>query len=306
MIALTKVLSHLPGPKIKELETITERIVETGMVAMVMLYGSYARGDWKEMAGKNEWFFNPDFRTGKKSDYDLLVLTKDERDCKDVKHRISRMFVHAPTAVQVTVETLGFVNMHLREGQYFFTEIKEQGIILYAENSLGLATPEHLTAIRIREIAEQDFKQWFEQAQVNFRNSEMNRLEAEQTNNAKFLQKASFELQQCVENCYTAIEMVFSRNNPYEHRLIVLRMNATRYVPEIDRCFPQHTAKERNLFFHLDAAYIGGRYIDEKHYKVTKAQLDHWEKEAGKLLEITEKACQKKIEELKAKERKHQ
>ena len=76
-------------------------------------------------------------------------------------------------------------------------------------------------------------------------------------------------------------------------------MNAKRYVSEIDNCFPQDTDEERDLFFHLDAAYIGGRYIAEEHYKVTKEQLDYWEKEAQKLLNITEKACKKKIKELK-------
>ncbi len=302
MIDLTEIIAHLPGHKIKELETITERIVETGMVVMVILYGSYARGDWKETAGKNEWFFNPEFRMGKKSDYDLLVLTKDERDCKDLNNRITKMFDHAPTAVQATVETLGFVNMQLRESQYFFTEIKEQGIILYADNHVKLADAENLTPTRLREIAEQDFKHWFGTANENFETAKFVYQKYIESKNHKSAQKASFELQQCVENCYTAIEMVFSRNNPYEHRLFILRMNAKRYVPEIDKCFPQHTSQEKDLFFHLDAAYVGGRYIDEAHYQVTKEHLDYWEKEAEKLLEITEKACQRKIAALRAKE----
>ncbi len=79
-------------------------------------------------------------------------------------------------------------------------------------------------------------------------------------------------------------------------------MNAKRYVPEIDNFFPQNTDEERHLFFHLDSAYIGGRYISEEHYKVTQKQLNYWEKEAKKLLNITEKACKEKIEELKEKE----
>ena len=79
-------------------------------------------------------------------------------------------------------------------------------------------------------------------------------------------------------------------------------MNAKRYVPEIDDCFPQNSDDEKFLFWHLDSAYIGGRYITEEHYKVTKEQLDYWEKEAKKLLEITERHCKKRINELKEKE----
>ncbi len=285
---IAEILSHLPENKVEELEIVTRKIVETGMASMVVLYGSYARGDWKEISGG---------RSGKKSDYDIMVLAKDERDCQDLKNKLIKLFENFPTVVQTMVETLGFVNMHLREGQYFFTEIKQQGIILYAESNTKLAEAQNLSATRLREIAELDFKQWFGQAKGFCETSNFQK-------DKNLLQLSSFSIQQCVENCYTAIEMVYSRNNPYEHRLTILRMNAKRYVPEIDQCFPLGTEEERHLFYHLDAAYIGGRYIDEEHYKVTKEQLSYWEKEAQKLLDITEKACLKKIENLKEKEKK--
>jgi predicted nucleotidyltransferase/HEPN domain-containing protein len=284
-------LKHLPKDKIKELETITERIKETGMVSMIILYGSYARGDWKEHVGG---------RSGKKSDYDICVLTRDERDCADLRNRLRKMFEGTATAVDTIVETLGFVNMHLREGQYFFSEIKHQGIVLYQDKQVELANAENLSPKRLKEIAELDYKHWYKAAKMFFIQSQT-AIKNGHTDK-DFYRLASFELQQCVENCYTAIEIVFSRNNPYEHRLVRLRMNAKRYVPEIDDCFPQNSDDEKFLFWHLDSAYIGGRYITEEHYKVTKEQLDYWEKEAKKLLEITERHCKKRINELKEKE----
>ncbi|NOQ27885.1 MAG: HEPN domain-containing protein [Bacteroidales bacterium] len=286
-------LKHLPKDKIKELETITERIKETGMVSMIILYGSYARGDWKEHVGG---------RSGKRSDYDLLVLTKDERDCEDLNLKLQKMFENFPTVVQTIVETFGYVNMQLREKQYFFTEIKEQGIILYTDERSELAEAENLTPTRLREIAEYDYKEWFGTAEENYDVAEYTRNKFVEKNNIKAGKKAAFELQQCVENCYTAIEMVYSRNNPYEHRLSILRMNAQRYVPELDKCFPENTDEERRLFFHLDRAYIGGRYLSEEFYSVTLEQLEYWEKEVKRLLEITEDYCKKRINELKEKE----
>jgi HEPN domain-containing protein len=205
------------------------------------------------------------------------------------------MFEGIATAVDTIVETLGFVNMHLREGQYFFSEIKHQGIVLYQDKQVQLANAENLTPKRLREIAEFDFNHWFRKANTSI--ELINRtVELEDFNYAAFL------LQQTVEHCYTAIEIIYSRNNPYEHRLERLRMNAKRYVPEIDNCFPQNSDDEKFLFWHLDSAYIGGRYITEDHYKVTREQLDYWEKEAKKLLEITERHCKKRINELKEKE----
>jgi HEPN domain-containing protein len=210
------------------------------------------------------------------------------------------MFEGIATAVDTIVETLGFVNMHLREGQYFFSEIKHQGIVLYQDKQVELANAENLSPKRLREIAEFDFKHWFKTARMSFKHACIAIEEGKEDKD--YYRKASFELQQCVENCYTAIEIVFSRNNPYEHRLVRLRMNAKRYVPEIDDCFPQNSDDEKFLFWHLDSAYIGERYITEEHYKVTKEQLDYWEKEAKKLLEITERHCKKRINELKEKE----
>ena len=279
MIKLAEQLSFLPSNKIKELERITERILETGMPSMIILYGSYARGEWKDKTG---------IRSGKRSDYDILVLTKDERDCGDLKKKLFKMFDNSETVVQTTVETIGFVNMQLREKQYFFTEITQQGVVLYSEDGVKLAKAEDLSPDRLKEIAEKDFKQWFGMAKSFIRQYYHNI----DDNDFKL---ASFNLQQTVENCYTAIEMVFSRSNPHEHRLTVLRFNAKRYAPEIDICFPIDTGEGFQLFFHLDSAYIGGRYIDEENYKVEKEQLEYWEKEAQKLLEITEKACQERI-----------
>ena len=289
MIELSEQLSFLPSNKREELETITERILETGMPSMIILYGSFARGDWKEHVGG---------RSGKRSDYDILVLTKDERDCEDLKTKLYKMFDNSPTVVQTIVETIGFVNMHLREKQYFYTEIKEQGVVLYTEEMLELAEAEDLSSARLKEIAELDFKQWYRTAGIHFENAQTNHQKFVTLDDHFYAQNASFEFQQCVENCYTAIEIVYTRNNPYEHRLTVLRMNAKRYAPEVDQCFPIDDSEGFRLFFHLDAAYIGGRYITEEHYKVEKEQLVYWEKEAKKLLVITENACKKRIDEL--------
>ena len=289
-----KELEHLPKEKIEELEAITERIKETGMVSMIILYGSYARGDWKEHVGG---------RSGKRSDYDLLVLTKDEKDGEDLRNRLRKMFENSITAVDTIVETLGFVNMHLREGQYFFSEIKHQGIILYSDERAELAEVENLSPTRMREIAELDFKEWFGTAKINFKYAVFAKEDFTSVNNHQYAQKAAFELQQCAENCYTTIEMVYSRNNPYEHRLSILRMNARRYVSEVDACFPKNTDEERRLFFHLDSAYIGGRYLSEEFYSMTLEQLEYWESEAKKLLEVTEKWCQKRINDLRSKEK---
>jgi len=46
MVNLTPVLSDLPEEKIQELQTITGQIIETGKAEIILLFGSYARGDY--------------------------------------------------------------------------------------------------------------------------------------------------------------------------------------------------------------------------------------------------------------------
>jgi predicted nucleotidyltransferase len=48
MINLKDKLKHLPAGKIAGLEFITDKIIETGLAEMVVLYGSHARGDYKK------------------------------------------------------------------------------------------------------------------------------------------------------------------------------------------------------------------------------------------------------------------
>ena len=74
MIDLTNILSHLPKDKIKELETIRQRIVDSGKAEIVVLFGSYARGNYKEKRGETQ---------GKKSDYDILVAVSEYETKKE-------------------------------------------------------------------------------------------------------------------------------------------------------------------------------------------------------------------------------
>ena len=44
MTDIATILSYLPPRKIRELEKVTRRIVDTGQAEIVVLFGSYARG----------------------------------------------------------------------------------------------------------------------------------------------------------------------------------------------------------------------------------------------------------------------
>ncbi len=288
MIDLTKILDHLPGDKIKELETITGRIVNTGKAEIVVLFGSYARGNYKEERGNER---------GKKSDYDILAVVAEYETKKEISSELRGIFNDLSVPVQLVVETITFVNSNLEEKQFFFTDIKREGKVLYNSGNFKLSEFKELTPERRREIAEEDFMIWFEQAK-GFYGQYKHAL------SDKEFRIASFNLQQVVEMCYTAIEMVFTHYNPYEHNLKVLRERVKRFDRRVTEAFPGSTDEEKELFDYLNYAYIGGRYRSVEEFPVNKKQLDYWGKEAKKLLELTENICRERIDCFKEIERK--
>ena len=146
-----------------------------------------------------------------------------------------------------------------------------------------------LTPKRRREIAEEDFKEWHQSAKEFYEFFET-------AIEKKYHQRASFMLQQVVEMCYTAIEMVFTHYNPHEHNLEVLREGIIQFDSRIKEVLPYNTKEEQELFDYLNFAYIGGRYRSEEEFPVTKEQLDYWRSEAQELLNITETICKERID----------
>jgi uncharacterized protein len=181
------------------------------------------------------------------------------------------------------------VNSNLEEGQFFFSDIKREGKILYTSGRYTLAEALDLSPTRRREIAEEDFGNWFKKAAAFHVWS----------HDAQQGQLAAFALQQAAEMCYTAAEMVFTHYNPYEHDLGILRNRAAKYDARMDEALPLDTPEHSALFMRLNYAYIGGRYRSEEEFPVTEEQLDYWDAETQKLLVITETVCLDRIEDLK-------
>ena len=71
MKTLLKKLQKLPQEKQDDLQKIVERILAFIDPVMIILFGSYARGDWKE-----EGDLEPDRKSGHASDYDIFVITE--------------------------------------------------------------------------------------------------------------------------------------------------------------------------------------------------------------------------------------
>ncbi len=283
MIQLNQALKHLPENKVQELDAIIQRIVETGKAEIIILFGSYARGTWREHRGEER---------GKKSDYDILAITNGSKNISPLRLELRGVFSDYCTPVQLIVENIQFVNHKLEEAQYFFSDIKREGIVLYSAGNYVLADAKTLSATRRREIAEEDYDRWYQQAEDFFVGYDSYR-------EKNILNLSAFSLQQTVEMCYTTIEMVFAHYNPHEHNLEVLRDRVNIYHSAIHDIYPIKEDALGQSFEKLNFAYIGGRYRSKTEFPISLKELDYWANEATKLLELAKGMCEERIAHLK-------
>ena len=123
-------LAHLPTHKREELKEIVSIITSKVEVEMVILFGSYARGNWVE-----DTYTEGHITYEYKSDYDILVVVKEKADANRLnlwRHVEAAIHHTRPIKTWVTtiVHGLNEVNRELSMGQYFFTDIKKEGVLL--------------------------------------------------------------------------------------------------------------------------------------------------------------------------------
>jgi uncharacterized protein len=282
-------LSYLPQNKRDELQQIVGIIREHCPAAgMVILFGSYARGDWKEQKD-----LAPDRKSGHPSDYDILVLTEDEYDCDSTElNTINNTCLNARLSATARVihHDIGFMNRKLETGRYFFTDIVSEGRILFDDDSLTLSDEKVLTPVERLEIVQNDFDHWFERA---YRFFEFYKMGMEK----RWLKEGAFHLHQTAETAYKTTLIVFTNYIPDEHYLALLGERAAAIDPGLRDVFHGENSFEHEAFTALEYAYIGARY--DKRYVIDEASLIYLAERVELLLKHTEAVCRQKIAELR-------
>ena len=284
---MKKTMTHLPENKVDELKKVVSIIRKLcDDVEMIILFGSYARGDYKVEA---------DLKAGRKSghisDYDILVVTGQKKsvDNAGLWDQITKECnsLKQSTHTRIIAHDIQGLNIKLAEGQYFYTDVKEEGCLLYDSGKFELATEHELTPKEQKRIAQDYYDHWFERAGRFF---EFYQIALKKLYN----KEAAFNLHQAAETSYKTILLVFTNYNPNEHYLTMLGEMASEEDASLSDIFPLKTEEEQERFRKLDYAYIGARYDPE--FRITKADLETLATHVKKLLELTEKICKAKIE----------
>ena len=285
---MKKSLAHLPQHKRQELKLIVKIIRKQFPSAhMLILFGSYARGQWVE-----DTYTEGHITYEYISDFDILVLTRLKKTANNFSKQNSvddLILQHKAikTPVSVIYHSVGQVNYRLKEGRYFFSDIKKEGILLYDSGKLKLERIRKPSPAKRKQIAKEDFKEWFASAKEFYFHYEV----ALKRRKYKI---AAFQLHQAVERFYSATLLVFTGYKGKRHNIERLGRQVSGYDTAFLKVFPRATKEQDERFKLLKKAYIDARY--KKDYKITKKQLEYLAKRVKLLQNLTKKICKEKIE----------
>lgn len=287
---MKKSVSYLPKRKQEDLiflvREINKRLPE---VQIIILYGSYATGKYVEYDERIEFGVPTSFM----SDYDILVITSGVSDKKagNILDNIEDIYYKNPeiqTPVQFINDDIKTLNRQLEEGRYFYTQLKQEGIILYDSGKFKLSRRRKLNFQEIQQQAQEYFNDKFKNASNFLKYAVI----AEKETDYK---EASFFLHQACENYYYAIRLSFTLRSSKQHNLSKLTTSVKRHSEDLAKVFPQNTAEEKRLFTLLKAAYIESRYNPD--FVVTKEDIDALIPKVELLRDITKRICEQKIKE---------
>lgn len=280
-------IAHLPEHKQAELKAIKDALIPRwGEIEMIILFGSYARGTFVE-----DKYVEKGITYEYKSDYDLLIiLSKNGQANADsfiqsVSGKLDEL--NLPTPINPIFHGIEFVNHELREGNYFFAEIKRDGVLLFTTNRYQLEEQREFSPKDTQEKAQKYFDEWFESAEGFYKHFGY----AMKDGDTKI---AAFQLHQAAERYYGTLQLVFTLNKPKTHDIEILGKLAKSIDMEFGKVFPRATVLERQRFNLLKRAYVEARYnID---YKISKEDLEYLSERVKLLRDLTEQVCKKKIE----------
>ncbi|MBW6425764.1 nucleotidyltransferase and HEPN domain-containing protein [Rhizobium sp. XQZ8] len=295
-------LDHIPPRKQLELDRVKELLHEEfedalkegtaefkkrGRILKIILFGSYAKGGWVD---------EPFTMKGYRSDFDLLVIVNDRRlnDFASYWYKAADRLIRdksIETPVSFIVHSRREVNAYLKEGQYFFSDIRKEGIVLYELDDEPLAEPGLLSPEDQLRVAKDHFEHRFSAAAKFLKVSMFSLTE-------KDLNEAAFLMHQSLEQAYACVLLTMTNYGPPSHNLKFLRSLAEGLDRRLAGAFPRDQHRERAWFNTLNEAYVKARY--SRHYQIGEDALVWLSCRAAELLKLVEITCSEHIGSLKS------
>ena len=279
-------LSHLPESKQQEIAEILEIIKEEAKPEKIILFGSHTSDKWVE-----DEYVEDGVRYSYISDYDFLIVIKksdeQEKEHAIISH-IENRTDHIKNAVSPIVHDIDYINEGLRFGQYFFTDIIREGILLYDTDNYQFVESAKLTPQEEAEKAKGYFDIWFPRGQGFLKGANFYLTESD-------VRLSAFSLHQAAECFYNTALLVFTGYKPKTHNLQKLRNYAKHISSALYAIFrtPISDEREYHLFDLLKRGYIDARYKPD--YHITADELQTLIEKAIRMQEVVERISKEKI-----------
>lgn len=294
-------LDHLPERKRRELSRIVEIVHEEfedalkegtadfkkkGRILKIALFGSYSRGDWVEESHTSK---------GYRSDYDLLVIVNNRKltDFALYWYKAADRFLHdraIKTPVSLVVHSRREVNTALKEGNYFFRDIRRDGIVLYELDDEPLAEPRPRSAADEYRIAKEHFEERFPFSQYHMKLFAV-ALDDQKPRHAAFL------LHQAIEQAYSTLLLTLTSYSPASHNLNHLRTLAEGRDRRLVAVWPKDRQRHVAWFNTINEAYVKARY--SKHFTISEEALIWLGERTGELQQLVKTICEEHLDNLR-------
>jgi predicted nucleotidyltransferase/HEPN domain-containing protein len=289
-------IDYLPVERQKEVHEIIEAVRQRFPAEMIILFGSFARGNWvDDQYLENGTVFEY------KSDYDILVVVDTEviairkESNKRWQNKLRHDTSSLNTPLNVIFHGIEFLNSEIENGNYFFIEILREGIMLYDSGKFKLSTPKPLNPADRKHKANTYYQKWVEDAEMFLLDFEANFERG--ISEPKYLRKAAFELHQAAERLYACILLVHIDYKPKTHDLEKLDRHVCKIDSRLKTVFTREHSEGDRLFQLLKKAYIESRY--KLDYTINQQDLEDLSERVKKLFKLTEISCKEKIASFK-------
>lgn len=256
----------------------TAEFKKRGRILKIILFGSYAKGGWVD---------EPFTMKGYRSDFDLLIIVNNRKLCEFAEywHKAADRLIHdksIETPVSFIIHSRREVNTYLKEGQYFFSDIRKEGIVLYELDDEPLAEPKPLSPADRLRVAKEHFEQRLEATKEFFDL-------AEHARKKRYGKRAAFLFHQALEQAYSCVLLTLTNYGPPSHNIKFLRSLAEGQDRRLAEAFPRNEHRERAWFNTLNEAYVKARY--SKHFEIGGEALGWLAEQTSLLLELVKTVC---------------
>ena len=257
-----------------------------GRILKVILYGSFARGTWRE-----------DQTTGFVSDFDLLVVVNYESFTRDYEawewfnerfDREAMLVNRRRPSPSIVVHSYADVNNQLSRGRPFFADIAREGIVLHDVPGYPLSAIGPFSDEVRREEEWIHYDEWYPDGAYRI---EITRIGISHGR----LKSAAFDLHQATEYLYHCFLLVQTLYSPKLHSLRDLRKRVENLDYRLVEAWPRTTRLARRRFQLLHDAYVKARY--SYRYEITAEDLSWLIERVEVLSRLVAEICAERLGE---------